>query len=544
MSSVSKFKHLFPLILVLLLAVLLRLVFFNQSPPSLNWDEASLGYNAFSILQTGRDEWGKTMPLTFEAFGDYKLPGYIYVAVPFIALFDLNEFSIRLPSIIAGILSVLFLYLIILEISKNKTWATASSLLLALSPMAVFLSRIALEANLALAFFIAGVFCLLISKKSTNFLTAAGILFGLTLFTYNSARVFIPLFLVTLFIFKFKKLKVMGRKILLPAAIFLIFASLAGYLALTQDSASRYYWVAIVDEGAINSINQSRGDSTYGPVLTKLIFNRYTYFTSHLITNYFSHFSPSFLFFEGGSNYQFSVPKTGLLYLIELPFLLFGIFKLRNNRTWALLFLSWVLLSPIPASITRESPNVLRSIFLLGGLQAIVGYGFAEALRDMKGRLKSSGPVFAILIATLLFIQAGIYFKIYFFEYPRKYSQSWQYGYKQIFQFVSEKENISNRPLYITKRYGEPHIFYLFYSKYNPATYQTNPDLTRYSKSNWRWVDRIDNIYFVNDWEVKDKLKDEHGYVISTEKNYPGIPTIFETVKFLDGSVAFEVVEI
>lgn len=122
-------------------------------PPSLNWDETSLGYNAYSILQTGRDEWGRRLPLTFEAFGDYKLPGYIYITVPFVALLGLNEWAVRLPSMIAGVLSVGFLYWIVVTESKNKKWALVSAFLLAVSPWHTFLSRVALEANLALCFF-------------------------------------------------------------------------------------------------------------------------------------------------------------------------------------------------------------------------------------------------------------------------------------------------------------------------------------------------------------------------------------------------------
>src|SRR3989344_6943662 len=78
--------------LVILLVFILRFYHLNLTPPSLYWDEASLGYNAYSILKTTRDEHGKFLPLTnFEAFGDYKPPGYIYAAVPSIAIFrDIN----------------------------------------------------------------------------------------------------------------------------------------------------------------------------------------------------------------------------------------------------------------------------------------------------------------------------------------------------------------------------------------------------------------------------------------------------------------------
>ncbi len=107
------------LVVILFLAIVLRFFLYGSVPPSLNWDEASLGYNAYSILQTGKDEWGKSFPLTFEAFGDFKLPGYIYSTV-FIYLFGLSDFGVRFLSQFFGVLSVLFLYLIIKELTKEK----------------------------------------------------------------------------------------------------------------------------------------------------------------------------------------------------------------------------------------------------------------------------------------------------------------------------------------------------------------------------------------------------------------------------------------
>ena len=74
------------------------------------WDEAALGYNAYSISQTLRDEYGQFMPLIFKSFGDYKPGLYVYLAVPFVTIFGLNEISVRLPSIILGALSPILLF--------------------------------------------------------------------------------------------------------------------------------------------------------------------------------------------------------------------------------------------------------------------------------------------------------------------------------------------------------------------------------------------------------------------------------------------------
>ena len=81
----------FCLILILCLAAFLRFSALDRVPPSLNWDETAIAYNAYSILQTGKDEWGKSWPLLgFESFGEYKLPVFIYATIPGVGLFGLT----------------------------------------------------------------------------------------------------------------------------------------------------------------------------------------------------------------------------------------------------------------------------------------------------------------------------------------------------------------------------------------------------------------------------------------------------------------------
>ena len=537
-----KFLNKYLIVLIFLLALFLRLINFGTSvPPSLNWDEVSLGYNAYSILSTGKDEWGRVMPITFEAFGDYKLPGYIYTLVPFIAIFGLNETAVRVPSVLLGSFSVVFLYLIILNLTKDRKWAILAAALLAISPWHFFLSRIALEANLALSFFLIGFYFLSLGLKSAKFLLPASIILGLSIFTYNSARIFVPLFLLSFIILFWKNIK-WGRLSIISALIFGAFLAIGFYLAVFQDSSARYYWVRILDEGAIAYLDQSRNLSTYPEIITKLIYNKPVYFVSSLILNYLKHFSINFLALSGGTNYQFNIQNMGLIYLAELPFLIYGLFKLYKSRV-GLLFIAWFLIAPIPSALTREAPHALRSIFMIGSIQAITAFGlikFSDALKRNPAWVNLSYG----LIALVLLFNAGIYYKTYFTTYPTQYSQAWQYGYKQAINSVNQ--NYDKYPkIYFSKYYGEPHIFYLFFSEYDPARYQSNETLVRDSHTNWRWVDRLDKIYFLNDWELVDKLKGDSGaLVITSPGSVPENSRHIETIYFLDGSKAFEIVEI
>ena len=74
-------KYIFYLIfgLVLFVHLAVRVVGLNSSPASINWDEASLGYNAYSLLKTGKDEYGNPWPVALRSFNDYKPALYSYL---------------------------------------------------------------------------------------------------------------------------------------------------------------------------------------------------------------------------------------------------------------------------------------------------------------------------------------------------------------------------------------------------------------------------------------------------------------------------------
>src|SRR3989344_3491019 len=86
------------LVSIIIGALIIRFWNLSSNPPSLNWDEVSHSYNAYSILKSGRDEWGNLFPIIFRAYGDYKLPVYIYLTVISEFFFGLTPFAIRFVS--------------------------------------------------------------------------------------------------------------------------------------------------------------------------------------------------------------------------------------------------------------------------------------------------------------------------------------------------------------------------------------------------------------------------------------------------------------
>ena len=542
--------------LILLLSLLLRVYGLNMLPPSLNWDEVSLGYNSYSILKTGHDEWGEFLPLSFRAYGDYKLPGYIYLDVPFIALFGLNEWGVRLPSALLGVGTVLLIFLIVKKITGRVELALWGMFLTAILPWSVILSRIALEANLALFLTTAGFYGFLVGIKKSPVLILSGFLFGLTIFSYNSSRVVTPLlvFILSVFYWKYLTLKKSLVYSAIALLVFLSFFAIALPKALQQDSSARYKWTTILDEGAINRINELRGSSALPPALTNISYNKVTYFIPEFLKNYLSHFNPDFLLFEGGSNYQFSVPGSGLIYPLVAFFVILGVINIvRKKIKWGFVMTVWVLIGILPAAITRDSPHALRSLMLIPPLVILATLGIGSLMDGVPNKglslghwIKSNTKTLRVLLVGILMVNLFSFWQNYSFDYQRKYSWSWQYGYKQAVDFVN-KDTSQYNAIYFTKKYGEPHEFLLFYLKYDPVKYRSDPNLNRYGKSDWFWVDSFDKYVFLNDWEVVVKVKSQKGngksLLVTSPGNSPG-GQVIKTIDFLDGKRAFDIIEL
>jgi len=546
-----EYKFLF---LIVTFGFLIRLYQIELVPPSLNWDEVSHGYNAYSLLKTGKDEWGISLPLIFRAYGDYKLPVYIYLTALSESIFGLNAFAVRLPSLLAGTLVILATYFLAVLLFKSKKMALTLAFLVAVSPWSFFLSRIALEANLSLLFVVSGVCLFVLGLQRKNLILPLAIfLLGLSVWTYNSARIFTPLIMVVVLILYREKLFqiVRSRKVLLftSLSILLIFFVPMFLQLLSNVGRARYENIQILDQGAIGQINELRQRFNLPASLERAIFNKGTYFAASFGLNYIKYFSPQFLFLNGGDNYQFSIPGKGLVFIATAPFLLYGLWSMvryRKNKKIKLILL-WLLLSPIAGSVTREAPHVLRGIFMLVPVLAISAYGMIS----LENKLKTKYLSFIFIL--LNFFYFTDYFNIYHTEYRQNYSWVWQYGYKEAMNYA--RENYDNyEKIIVTKKYGEPHEFALFYFPWQPKEYLADKNLIRFNQSNWFWVDSFDKFYFVNDWQIPKEGSEfvlESGLsfycasclLITSPSNAPDGWRKLDEIYFLDGSIAFEIYE-
>lgn len=467
-------QHVF-LLGIITLAIVLRFWQLGQNPPSLDWDETAHGYNAYSILKTGRDEYGLKFPLYFRSFDDYKPPLYTYFVVPSVAVFGLNDFAVRLPSATLGVLAILFTYLMVYELFKNKSIAIISALFLAISPWHLQFSRVAFETNSATFWSVLGTWAFLkgVNKQKIKILlwmSTASLAFGANLFMYHNSRVFIPLYaLMLLYLFR-KKILNNVKYLIIPAIISVTFIIILFPIVTSISGQLRFIGTSIFGDvsplykaSEKIAIDEESGQLSVG----RIFHNRRFVYIPILVSNYLSHLNPNFLFFEADMD-RHHAPMIGLLYWWDLPFLLAGFYFLIKNKfdfKSKIIIFWWFLIAPIASSVTWGVPHSLRSEIYLPTFQVFTAVGVYTFFTYVKNK-----RLFVLVASLLLLANFAFYLHQYYVHMPIEYSKAWLYGRKEAVTFTDSLKNQYDQIIVSTKL-EQPHEFWLYYLKYDPKKY-------------------------------------------------------------------------
>lgn len=447
------------LIAIICLAAFLRLWQLGSVPPSPDWDETALGYNAYSILKTGRDEYGTPFPLSLRSFDDYKPPLYMYLTVPSVALFGLETWAVRLPSAIMGILAVLGTFILVFELTKSKQIALLASFLLAISPWHIQFSRIAFEANIGVTINIWAIAMFLRGLKNKYSLWASAFLFGLGLYAYHSERIFLPIMVLGLLLM-YKK-----RDVFAFILIGLITVAPLVPVFLNNSTLTRLRGTSsLADQTGLlaRSVSKLSDDITRGDVIGMVLENRRVVWARTLFSGYISHFSLKWLFLAG-DNARHHAPDMGLLYLFELPFMLWGMYVVsKRGGTVAKLLWLWFFAAPIAASPTTELPHAIRTLVFLPVFQIFTAFGISGALAK-KSRL-------VLFFIPFILFNIFYYFHMYFAHTNIEYSKYWQYGYKEAVIYAEFVKG-NYKKIVVSTALEQPHMFFLYYLKYEPVKY-------------------------------------------------------------------------
>ena len=394
--------HALALAATLVLAAVIRLYRLAEIPNGFSPDEASYGYNGYSLLLTGKDRFGNAFPIFADNFGDLISTSYMWLMVPSIWFFGLDEFAVRLPAALVGIITVFVLYKLG-EAVANRWVGLLAALLLAISPWHVQVSRYAERSPLLpLCFCLGLLFFWRWREQGGRKLLWSALCFGLCFYTYASARVFVPLFIGGTVLLYHRELRRAGREALVALGI---------VVALLLPAA--LHWLSPAGMARASYL---------------LEFAPFDW-----LANYLSYFSPGYLFFNGDPQTRHSLLDMGQLHIFELVTLPLGLFFLlrRQRKEYALLAL-WLVLYPIPAALT-DPAHAIRSIigaplFALGS-----ACGLYQAVHFVHGRNRW---LLAVACAGAVVWSAVAYGQRYFVDYPNYAAVRWNYGIREAMRYA------------------------------------------------------------------------------------------------------------
>ncbi len=504
---------------IFVLGFILRVYKLDKIPPSLNWDEVAAGYNAYTIAHWGKDEWGETLPLVFTSFRDDKHPVHIYLTAPFVGIFGLNDFTVRFPAALFSSLSIILIFFLAKKFFQSNVVGLFAALFLSISPYHIHYSRGLWEVDFALFFFLLGLTLFFYGLEKYKFLYLAFASFGLSLYSYHSSKVVVPPLILLLIIFYFKKLREKGLHFFLSLGVF-------GLFILGLFLEPRLLGLARINQ---NSFSQKLLASTW--VYDKTKNERLANFEIGL-KNLPAYFSADYLFNRGDQNPRSSIKIMGEFYKIDTVFLVIGVLALVYLRTKSAFFiLTWALLAPLPSALSSPTPNSTRALFMMGSLHLISAYGATTIVQLLKH--KRLQILAALVILGVLGYEFFGFAKYYFIEYAKKDAIEWQYGLKEVVDYIETTPGYYK--IYMDNVRQQPYIFFLFYSKTplpkfletvkydetQSSSYNTVLSYDKYQFGGWDFVEsypsykilyvvepsKYSGLKYVNDFEVVKLVK-------------------------------------
>lgn len=466
---------------ILVLAIFLRIFRLDSVPPALFGDEIDVGYQAYSLGQTGRDLSGRFLPFYLKSLTEFRTPLYIYSAVPFVGIFGLNEYGVRLPAVFWGIVSIIGIYFLSRKLFNPRT-ALAAMFIAAISPWHLQYSRASFEVTMLLSFLIFGTYFFLKGLNRSKFLFLSAILLVSSIYIYSTAVVFVPLLILLLVVINWNQVKKISIKIIFPIILLGAILLLPVLVSMiTGEAKERFSGISIFqDTVLLDKINLARqGQEFYNPDGTSekvsskveaVFFNRPMIFLQVFITNYFRSLSPSFLFSEGDINFRQGIHEMGHLYYFEVILLILGILTLiRGELKKSILILGWLVLAPIPASLTFGGGfHATRLFIMFAPLAILSGLGINWLIEKMGG---ISGRALIVIVGILFIFNTVFYLYRYHVHYGPESWRWWHVGFKEAMQFI-DLEDEKYRLVGFNNTYEPSLIRFLFWNKVNPLEFQ------------------------------------------------------------------------
>lgn len=464
----NKTRGLIILLLCIGISVLLHIYKRSEVPACMNADEAAFAYNAYSLLQTGADEYGKHLPLRLQSFDDYKLPLYSYLSIPFIKLLGTTESAIRMLNILVGILFVPLVYLISRELFDKKVFSYIATILTATSLWVYILTRHAHEAPLAALSILIGWYALLhfIRSKNALMLLVANIFFVLSTFAYHTGRIFLVFFILYQAYLLFKTMPKKASTAFF--ALVLVVSLVTPFAVDRMYGASRVQNLLFYKRAGF----QARLDEYLHEHPIRLIHNKGTESAREITNRYLAQLSTEFFLISGDHNVRFGFENMPLITPVVYLFTIVGIaFLFLDKHRYRWLLASLLFISPIGNALTWQEASLTRVYFMIFPITIIAAYGIYRFIGSIEPSKIRSVVIAGIVAVYFVFLLGSL--DTYFVHYFNRghVVRSWQCGYKELFVYIEPKLKEYDY-VAITSRHGQPYIFALYYLGIDPKKYQ------------------------------------------------------------------------
>lgn len=492
------------LLIIIFIAIVARFIKLDYAPPHLSNDEIGAAYAAYSISKTLEDGTSHFLPILWQSHGGYGTPLAIYIPLPSIVIFGNNDFAVRLPSAILGSLTIIFIGLLVKEVTKNSRLALVASFLLAISPWHFSASRWALESNYALFFIVLGIYLFFLGLNNKRWaIILSFVSFALSIYSYYTEWVLTPLIILSLIIFYYNT--ILKNKTYYIAILLFGILLIPLFSDFTRNLSSSRANSEFISKDIVVSrlLAQHPNPIEKGQIISKAILDKYSSYTGL-----------DYLFFYGAkilpkdNPYQFGFFLT--------PFVvgfIWGLFKLKkyygrnSNFVYALL-----VISPVAASITQGEINNWRSLSQLLPVALITASGTLYVWDFVKKNFWFKSIGLGLLLISFMY-----FFLVYFRHFPLQKAIGYQYGYKQIALYIKQHYDKFDK-IIVDQRFGDKNYYYIgvpssyipFYTYLDPIKVQNSRSLPNgiafdkyeFRNINWEGEEFEKNYLYVVPYDV------------------------------------------
>ena len=431
------------LFFIFMIGSFVRLFAIGRFPNALNVDEASSGYDAFSLMKWGIDRGGNSYPVYLYAWGSGQSVLYSYLMIPIIAITGLTEYGIRLPMAITGVISLYVFYYLIKNIFDNKKYGIIATAFFAICPWHIMKSRWGMECNIFpdLILLASLLLVLGLKKKNTQLQILSFVVLAISSYSYGTSYLFLPVFVLgTLGYLIYKKELTIKKSIIYLLIMFVLCIPIIIYIFINTFGLEQI---------------------TIGKVtIPKLLVNRYdevsTVFSGNIFENCVNNLLETLriLMLQNDKLEWNAIPQYGLFYLISIVFFIIGLracVKKYKENSFNQIMNIWMIAAIVLCAFCEANINRINIIMIPCIYYIVVG------LFEFLTKYKQLTVCIAV-IYVVLFIE-------FMYSYVNK-------DYNKYYTFTSGVEDVVDYcktldvdNIYCKYSFKEPFMYFMFYGQ-------------------------------------------------------------------------------